>query len=137
MNIIVCLDDDNGMMFNNRRQSRDRSVIEDIIKLTSRHKLYINKYSEPLFKDTSAKYTVDDTFLSNAERGDYCFIENVDASNYIYKTETITIYRWNRKYPNDFAFKFSLDKWRLDSVAEFAGNSHDKITREIYINEKV
>ena len=31
MKIIVCLDDNSGMMFNRRRQSRDRVVIDDII----------------------------------------------------------------------------------------------------------
>ena len=32
MKIIACLDDNNGLLFNNRRQSRDRVVIEDILK---------------------------------------------------------------------------------------------------------
>ena len=30
MTLYVCLDDKNGMLFNNRRQSRDRVVLEDI-----------------------------------------------------------------------------------------------------------
>ena len=30
MQIIVCLDTKNGMMFNHRRQSRDREVLNDI-----------------------------------------------------------------------------------------------------------
>ena len=30
MNIIVCLDDNQGMLFNKRRQSKDRQVLEDI-----------------------------------------------------------------------------------------------------------
>ena len=30
MNLIVCVDNQNGMSFNNRRQSRDRAVIEKI-----------------------------------------------------------------------------------------------------------
>ena len=32
MKVIVCVDDNNGMMFNNRRQSRDRILIEDVVK---------------------------------------------------------------------------------------------------------
>lgn len=38
MNIIVCLDDKNGMMFNKRRQSQDkilRNSIKDIVKDTN------------------------------------------------------------------------------------------------------
>ena len=30
MKVIVCVDDNNGMMFNNRRQSRDEKVIEKV-----------------------------------------------------------------------------------------------------------
>ena len=32
MKLIVCLDDNNGMMFNKRRQSRDRVLIENVFK---------------------------------------------------------------------------------------------------------
>ncbi len=32
MIIAVCTDDNNGMLFNNRRQSRDMLLIEDLIK---------------------------------------------------------------------------------------------------------
>ena len=32
MQVILCLDDRNGMMFNHRRQSRDRAVIQDILE---------------------------------------------------------------------------------------------------------
>ena len=31
MKIIVCLDDYGGMLFNSRRQSRDRMLIDDIM----------------------------------------------------------------------------------------------------------
>ena len=33
MNIIVCLDDKNGMMFNKRRQSQDKLLRSDIKEL--------------------------------------------------------------------------------------------------------
>ena len=33
MKLIVCLDDKNGMMFNKRRQSRDRVLIENVLEL--------------------------------------------------------------------------------------------------------
>gem|GEM_PF-5722604 len=31
MDVFVCLDDRNGMLFNHRRQSRDREVIRDVL----------------------------------------------------------------------------------------------------------
>ena len=32
MEVIVCVDDHNGMLFNHRRQSRDQAVIADMWK---------------------------------------------------------------------------------------------------------
>lgn len=31
MTLILCLDDENGMMFNHRRQSRDRVLISEML----------------------------------------------------------------------------------------------------------
>ena len=56
MNLIVCLDDRNGMMFNGRRQSRDRADIEDILRDCA-GRLCIEGYSEPLFAGRGAEYT--------------------------------------------------------------------------------
>ena len=58
MKIIVCLDDNGGMAFNRRRQSRDRVLIEDIAKTVGNARLYIDKYSAPLFESSALKPTV-------------------------------------------------------------------------------
>lgn len=42
MIVILCLDDKKGMMFNNRRQSKDKFVIQDILKLVDGKKLFIS-----------------------------------------------------------------------------------------------
>ena len=34
MNVIVCVDNDMGMLFNHRRQSRDKNVVDIICNLT-------------------------------------------------------------------------------------------------------
>ena len=51
MNIIVCLDDKNGMMFNKRRQSQDKLLRSDIKELVKSKILYMNNYSYKLYKD--------------------------------------------------------------------------------------
>ena len=51
MNIIVCIDDNQGMLFNKRRQSRDVKVLEDIATLTDT--LWISSFSEKLFENVS------------------------------------------------------------------------------------
>lgn len=130
MNIIVCIDDDFGMMFNNRRQSRDRAVCENVLKLALGNRVLMNSYSATLFQDFKDLISVDDDCILNAQSGDYCFIENSCLPQ---SAERVIIYRWNRKYPSDKKFDVGLIKdKRLVGVEEFKGNSHDKITREIY-----
>ena len=49
MKVFICIDKDGGMMFNHRRQSRDRTVVEDVIRHISDRRLYICPYSKELF----------------------------------------------------------------------------------------
>ena len=49
------------------------------------------------------------------------------------ETETIILYRWNRKYPADHYFSIDLTQWKLMETTEFPGNSHEKITKEIVL----
>lgn len=44
----------------------------------------------------------------------------------------VVVYRWNRSYPGDFHLDLDLNQWRLVQTTEFAGYSHEKITKEIY-----
>ena len=53
MYIIICLDDNNGLAFNHRRQSQDRIVAEDISKTVGEKKLWITDYSRKLFQTVS------------------------------------------------------------------------------------
>ena len=48
MKAIVCLDDNEGMTFAGRRQSRDRVVCADILFLTRGKKLFMNAYSRKI-----------------------------------------------------------------------------------------
>ena len=131
MNIIICLDDKNGLLFNRRRQSRDSVLCERVVALSSESSLWMNEYSASLFSDEGVN--VDSDFLEKAGKGDYCFIENVDFTPYLNKIEKIIIYRWNRVYPSDTVFDDSvLTSRTLMESTDFAGFSHEKITEEIY-----
>lgn len=131
MNIIVCLDNNNGMLFNKRRQSRDRELIARIKELTKEHKLWMNAYSAKLFDDDVC---VAEDFTSQADTGDFCFIENVPIPQN--NIEKIIIYRWNRDYPTDTYFDLDIHGVELISRYEFKGFSHDTITEEIYEQTK-
>lgn len=133
MNIIVCIDDEYGMIFNHRRQSRDRLLRERILMLTKGKKLWMNLYSAKQFEEECTENMfVDEDFLHNAGNGDYCFVETEDITKHIQKIEKIILYRWNRRYPSDFKFALDLSDWTMESTFEFAGSSHEKITEEIY-----
>ncbi|MBR5246919.1 MAG: ribonuclease Z [Clostridia bacterium] len=127
MKLIVCLDDNNGMMFNNRRQSRDRVLIENVLELCEGEKLYTNEYSAKLFPENSVEITDCIEIIGNA----YCFVENFTVNEE--NVEEIIVYKWNRVYPVDTYFNIDLKNWTLTEMVDFEGSSHEKITREIYV----
>ena len=111
MNLIICVDNKNGIMFNGRRQSRDRAVCEDILDMTGEHLLYTSEYSFALFeKYADSRVICSDSPALSAGRGDYCFAEDMD------------------RY-----FDMDTELFRLVSETEFKGSSHEKITKRMYL----
>lgn len=134
MNLIVCVDDDNGMLFNQRRQSQDRILRQRILKITKDKKLRMNHYSGKQFeKEDASNIYLDDNFLFIALDDDFCFVENANVASLEDQFEKIIVYKWNRKYPSDLQFTINLLAWKLVSIYEFAGYSHEKITEEVYV----
>lgn len=135
MKIIVCVDDNNGMMFNKRRQSRDRVLIQDIIANLDGSNLLIAPYSEKLFEDSDIDaFFISDFILDEAAPDDFCFIENIALNKYASKINELIIYHWNRKYPADTYLDIDPTSlgMKLIATTEFVGSSHDKITKELY-----
>ena len=131
MNIIVCIDKNNGMAFMGKRQSMDCVLREKVLELTSGARLLMNSYSAKQFENTES-IVVDDDFLNNANQGDFCFVEDKDITSE--NVENFYIFNWNRKYPGDLFFNVDLkaEGFKKIKKEEFQGNSHDKITLEIY-----
>lgn len=159
MIVIVCVDDEFGMLFNQRRQSRDCVLTEDILKTVGDKRLLIDEFSKMLFLCDSAdgdgaghtdgsfpdgsksldenvckNIVVSENLLSDAADGDFCFVEDKEIKPYIQKIEQLIIYKWNRSYPSDFKLDVSLlEGFHLKSATDFKGNSHEKITKEVYV----
>lgn len=125
---IVCLDENNGMFFNERRQSKDRYVIRDIVHMVENNTLYINEYSKELFKNTPANIQISEDYFNQVSDNEYCFIENQIVD--ILKAKKVVVYRWDKVYPADY--KLPLRQYNLVSTLEFQGYSHDKIVKEVY-----
>ena len=138
MRIILALDDSNGMMFNHRRQSSDIVVRNRIKELINGELLYLNAYSAGQFMDTDIRLSMDEDFIHKAGRGEYCFVEDKKLSDMREDIEEFVIFRWNRKYPSDFALDVLPEECGMSCVSteEFAGNSHEKITMEMWGTEK-
>ncbi len=132
MEIIICLDDNNGMLFNGRRQSRDKEVIADIINSSGCKKIFISPFSKNLF-EACDRVIVDEAFLEKANGDDVCFIENCSVSAFISEINKITVYNWNRIYPTDFKCDIDFSEFSLADESEFRGSSHEKITKRIYV----
>ena len=93
----------------------------------------MNAYSKKQFAESdTARIRVDETFLDAAGDGEFCFVENADVSGCVERIEEIYLYRWNRDYPADVYFPVGLGGWQCVETKEFAGSSHEKITRERY-----
>lgn len=127
MVVYVCLDDRNGMLFNNRRQSRDGAVLADI-RASVPGLLTIDSFSEKLISASAIPYAVGDPVP-----GVHFFLENRKASELLPLAEKIVLYRWNRVYPADFRFDGDLSGFALESTREFPGKSHETITKEVYV----
>ena len=125
---IVCLDENNGMFFNERRQSKDRYVSRDIVHMVENNTLYINEYSKELFENTPANIQISEDYFNQVSDNEYCFIENQIVD--ILKAKKVVVYRWDKVYPADY--KLPLRQYNLVSTLEFQGYSHDKIVKEVY-----
>ena len=126
----VCLDDRGGMRFNHRRQSRDRLLYDDLIRLCGT--IWVREASVPLFSAHADRIRIAEDPLSAAGPGECCFVEDDPLTDI--PLEGMIVYRWNRLYPADlFLTPAPADRGMiLISSTEFPGSSHERITREIW-----
>ena len=132
MTLVLCLDDGMGMMFNRRRQSRDRVLVADLLETVGEDRLLVSPYSKALFPSEAACVAVVEDPCAAAEEGDFVFVEDTDPAAAWEKVTALIIYRWNRLYPADKRFCGDMTEFILTEIREFAGSSHDTITKEVW-----
>lgn len=131
MEIIVCLDNSDGMLFNHRRQSKDREVIEDIEREVEYDLIKIDEFSVDLFSGENF-WILEDV---SKKKGIY-FVENKSLKEYENDIEKLIIYRWNRDYPADAYLDIDYkSNFKLIETYDFKGYSHERITKEIYVKK--
>lgn len=137
MIVIICIDEKNGLMFNNRRQSQDRNLRNILLREIGKRKLWMNEYSFKQFNETgqSSQICVCEDFLQKAKKNEFCFVENSDITPFLFYIEGIILFKWNRNYPADVYFKTDISAWDFIKSLDFIGSSHDKITMEVYLKK--
>lgn len=134
LTVVLTVDDAMGLAFNNRRQSRDRNLIEDLMSEIN-GPVYVTGYSMPLFEKFADRVYVAEDPIKSCPDGASCFLEMTDISCFTEIIDKLIIYKWNRLYPSDVRLSGSpLEHgFRLISATDFQGSSHEIITKEIYI----
>lgn len=135
MTIAVCVDNRGGMLFNGRRLSRDKGLVADLLALAGGAPVRTAPFSAVLFRGAEERVTVSEDFLDAAAEGELCFVENAAVAPYMDAAERFVIYRWNRDYPSDVRLDVQPEEYglHLAESRDFAGSSHDNITREVYV----
>ena len=116
MNIIVCLEDKNGMMFNKRRLSQDVAIREDIYKNMDGKSLIMNDYSYKMFSKDEPKIDIivrED--LPVCDKENLQFIEDKQLGNFESEIDKMIVYYWNRRYPSDLKFDIDFSNGRYMS----------------------
>lgn len=138
MHIISFVDKYNGTMFDGRRQTKDRLLIDYIKCLTQNNKLWCSTYSGSLFETKPENLVIDDEFLSKAGIDDFCIIEGQSIQLYLDKIKTIRLYRWNKKYPSTESFSVDnlIDLENVYNIDLFLEGTHKCIKEEIWVNTR-
>ena len=129
MNLIVCIDERNGMLFHQKRVSQDILQRKDVYAYIKEQPLYIKKKSEALYEHKNI--VVIDDFYKIAHMEGYCIAEEELEETLLQKMNHIIVYCWNRHYQADTYFKIPQN-FQCEQVKEFRGYSHEKITRKVY-----
>ena len=134
MTIVVCIDDQGGILFNHRRVSADCAVISDLMELAGEQTICMRPYSAKLFP-VQGSIRVTEQYLSDTCPGEILFLEDAVPENLMTNAKKLIVYRWNRLYPSDVRFPLDLLQrlGKPESSVDFRGNSHSKITREVYV----
>ena len=136
MKIIYVLDKNNGVLFNHRRQSKDTSLIENIVSKVKQENgtLYVSDYSRELFEGTDVSIqSLAEFNLSVSKENDFVFVENEDIQLDDFKGEVdYYYYKWPSVYPSDKKLELTLNDVEVVQKEQFKGNSHDEIYLEIW-----
>ena len=143
MILVICVDDQWGLSFNGRRQSRDKAQRRHLIGLAEGAPVWMNEYTGRLFRadgfipedlpdadyrepEGAADIRIAEDFLRQAGRHEYAFAEAGDFEDIMDRVEGVIVYKWGRQYASDVIFpRRVLKKFKLAGSETFKGTSHE------------
>lgn len=137
MTLILMVDDGFGLAFGARRQSRDRELVRDVVRLANGRKIFAREYSRLIFDEAGINndtMTFCDEPTKAAGECDLVLLELAVKKSELDLAKKIIIYSWNRRYPATAKLDIDYIKanFELKEEFDFKGNSHDKLTRRVY-----
>lgn len=134
---IICIEERGGMAFAGKRFTKDAKLRRKILETVGDQPLYMNAYSAKQFgENLPGNICVCGDYLKYAPENAYCFIETEAPSEWLRKADKLILFSWNRRYPYDVFFDrdcLQLMKRIEEETEEFAGSSHENITKEVYV----
>lgn len=132
MTLIICVDNNGGILFNNKRQSKDRILRKYLLDIVEKENSYIamSPYTYSQFKDNERKEIIDvkDAFSFDE---DYIFLEQSISISWE-KVNNLILCCWNRDYPADEYFNLPIGvECVLRKTEEIESDSHT-LTIETY-----
>lgn len=137
MTLIITVDECFGLAFGGRRQSRDRELTRDAVRLACGRRIIAKEYSRPLFEE-AGEDTKNVIFADEptrvAEKDDVVLLELGVSAEDLFGADELVVYNWNRRYPATSRLDTELVERDFIPVKtlEFKGNSHEKLTRVEY-----
>ena len=137
MTLILTVDDGFGLAFGAKRQSRDRELVRDAVRLANGRKIFAREYSRLIFEEAGvcgdALVFCDEPTKACGNCG-LALLELCVKKSELESASEVIIYSWNRRYPT--TAKLDIDYIKANFVLkeeyDFVGNSHEKITRRTY-----
>ena len=141
MILITVVDNNMGLLFNNRRLSKDEELKKMIYFITNHRRLAMCFYSLDQFNDDSLQLFTPEISITNVEPSewtpcDFYFNEIYPLKEGEKFIDKIILFKWNRDYPSDTKLEIDLSLYNLIKSSCFSGKSHNKITIELYERKK-
>ena len=130
--LFFTLDDKNAVTFAGKRQSKDIKVAQKMCEFMSGTPLAIKAKSANFFEGVDIPLVTVDNFVDCREDTPTAFCEEIPSQEVLDNALVLIVFRWNRNYPSLTNERLNLDGYSKTFVEEFAGNSHEKITVEVY-----